>query len=79
MDLVEKLSGFLAEVDGIPFPTYKSEAEYILSNLIVRCKDCAWYDEWDRCVNSHCTKSYYGCRVPKDHFCSYGERKDDVG
>jgi hypothetical protein len=43
---------------------------------VVRCKDCAWYDEWNRCVNSHCTKSYYGCHVKENHFCSYGERKD---
>lgn len=46
---------------------------------VVRYKDCAWYDETYRCVNSHCTKSYYGCRVPADHFCSYGERKDGAG
>jgi hypothetical protein len=43
--------------------------------LVVRCKDCDWYREEDGgiCVNPKCTKSYYGCRVPEQHFCSYGE------
>lgn len=45
---------------------------------VIRCKDCCWYQEdGSICVNSHCTKSYYGCRVRKDHFCSYGERRND--
>lgn len=44
---------------------------------VVRCRECAWYDESGRCTNSHCTKSYYGCRVPKQHYCSYGERRTD--
>lgn len=74
MDLVEKLSGLLADVDGIPFPTYKAEAEYILADLIVRCKECDWYSKTQRCMNPKCGKSYYGCSVPEDHFCSYGER-----
>lgn len=43
---------------------------------VVRCRDCAWYDEEGHCVNSHCTKSYYGCYVNEQHFCSYGERKE---
>lgn len=42
---------------------------------VVRCKDCAWYDEQSCCVNPHCTKSYYGCRMSQDNFCSYGERR----
>ena len=45
---------------------------------VVRCKDCAWYrEDGSICVNSHCSKSYYGCRVRQDHFCSYGERRED--
>lgn len=45
---------------------------------VVRCKDCDWYREDESiCVNPHCTKSYYGCRVPQKHFCSYGERRED--
>ena len=45
---------------------------------VVRCKDCDWYrEDGGICVNSHCTKSYYGCRVRKDHYCSFGERRDD--
>ena len=42
---------------------------------VVRCKDCAWYNELDRCVNPKCVKSYYGAPVPPEHFCSYGERR----
>lgn len=45
---------------------------------VVLCKECAWYREDDRvCTNAKCSKSYYGCRVPERHFCSYGERRDD--
>ena len=44
---------------------------------VVRCKDCAWYSGEERiCTNSHCTKSYYGCRVREEHFCSFGERRE---
>ena len=45
----------------------------------VRCKDCDWYrpHEGSICVNPHCCKSFYGCRVRADHFCSYGERRND--
>ena len=45
---------------------------------LVKCKDCDWYREDSSiCVNPKCTKSWYGCRVPEQHFCSYGERKDN--
>lgn len=45
---------------------------------VVRCVKCAWYREEEHiCVNPRCTKSYYGCRVRQDHFCSYGERRAD--
>lgn len=43
---------------------------------VVRCKDCAWYNEFDRCVNPKCVKSYHGAPVPPEHFCGYGERDD---
>ena len=57
-------------------------ADYLMDNdvvPVVRCKDCDWCrpHEDGICVNPHCTKSYYGCRVRTDHFCSYGERKDN--
>lgn len=43
---------------------------------VVRCKNCDWYrEDGSICVNPHCTKSFYGCRVLEQHFCSYGERK----
>ena len=46
---------------------------------IVRCKDCDWYREHEDsiCVNPKCGKSWYGCPVPPEHFCSYGERRSD--
>ena len=57
-------------------------ADHLIANdvvPVVRCKDCDWYrpHEDGICVNPHCTKSFYGCRVRTDHFCSYGERKDN--
>lgn len=48
------------------------------NQITVRCKDCDWYRQnEDICVNPKCGKSWYGCIVPPDHYCSYGERKDD--
>lgn len=46
---------------------------------VVLCKDCDWYrpHEDSICVNPKCGKSWYGCRVPEQHFCSYGERRTD--
>ncbi len=47
---------------------------------VVRCGKCIWYNEEKFiCTNPHCTKSFYGCRVNENHFCSYGERKNDDG
>ncbi len=45
---------------------------------VVRCKDCYWADDLPVCHNPERTKSWYGCRVPPDHFCSYGKRKDGL-
>lgn len=39
----------------------------------VRCIDCTWYNKHGRCTNPHCGKSWYGCPVPSNHYCSYGE------
>ena len=45
---------------------------------VVRCEKCDWYrEDGSICVNPKCGKSYYGCRVPEQHFCSYGERRSD--
>lgn len=48
-----------------------------LKNEPVRCEDCDWYREHEGniCVNPKCGKSWYGCPVPADHFCSYGEKR----
>ena len=45
---------------------------------LVRCKNCDWYREHEDsiCVNPKCGKSWYGCPVPPEHFCSYGERRE---
>lgn len=42
---------------------------------VVRCKDCSWRDAEGDCLNPKCGKSWYGCHVPDEHYCSYGERK----
>ena len=56
-------------------------ADHLIANdvvPVVRCKACDWYrEDGSICVNPHCGKSFYGCRVRQDHFCSYGERKDN--
>ena len=43
---------------------------------VVRCRDCLFGKGEVICTNPKCTKSYYGCPVPPDHFCSYGERRE---
>ena len=45
---------------------------------LVRCENCDWYrpHEDGICVNPKCGKSWYGCPVPPEHFCSYGERRE---
>ena len=55
---------------------FKSKDDFV---EVVRCKDCDWYREHEGsiCVNPKCGKSWYGCPVPPEHFCSYGERKDN--
>ena len=43
---------------------------------VVRCNDCYYYSENKGiCTNTACVKSFYGCKVNPDDFCSYGERK----
>lgn len=45
---------------------------------VVRCKDCAYYrEETSYCLNPHCSSSFYGHRVKENHYCSYGEKRDD--
>lgn len=45
---------------------------------VVHCKDCHWNDRDGRCVNPKCGKSWYGCPVPDNHFCSYGEPRKEA-
>jgi hypothetical protein len=40
---------------------------------VVRCKDCKYYLRDEMFGGGYCD----GERVKKDHFCSYGERKDN--
>ena len=47
---------------------------------VVRCGDCLYGDKGAPllvCVNPKCTKSWYGCRVLPNHYCSYGERREE--
>lgn len=45
---------------------------------VVRCKDCTYYKSNNGiCSNPLCTTSFFGCPVRKEHYCSYGIRKED--
>ena len=45
---------------------------------VVRCKDCAYYrEETSYCLNPRCSSSFYGHRVKENHYCSYGERREE--
>ena len=48
------------------------EAPTVDAVEVVRCKDCKWYE------NAFCYHHGQKCLgVDRDHFCSYGERKDN--
>lgn len=55
-------------------------ADYLIENgatIPVKCGECDWYrKDGGICVNPKCGKSFYGCRVLEQHFCSYGEPKE---
>ena len=62
------------EDHGIPFGGIAPDVV-----KVVRCKDCKYgekdietTDEWYLCLNHGCDWNY------GNHFCSYGERKDDA-
>lgn len=44
---------------------------------VVRCKVCFFGYRDLVCTNPRCTKSFYGCPVPPEHYCSFGERIPD--
>ena len=63
---------------GKAFEKAVKDAPTVDAVEVVRCKNCDWYrDDGSICVNPKCTKSYYGCRVPKEHYCSFGERREE--
>ena len=47
---------------------------------VVRCKDCEhWWEEIEMCYHPKCCDGRTAVvEAPKDHFCSYGERKDNA-
>ena len=68
-DMVFHLDYILDEITG---------ADEVDAVPVVRCKDCDWYIEHEGgiCLNPKCEKNWYGCHVPPEHFCSYGERRE---
>ena len=53
---------------------FSDDAPTVDAVKVVRCKDCDWHSESDGvCTNPKCGKSWYGCPVPDEHYCSYGE------
>lgn len=76
IELIEQ-AGDMALSKHIPL-TADMIAKHLIRNGVeipVRCKDCYWNDRDGRCMNPKCGKSWYGCPVPDDHYCSYGERR----
>lgn len=73
-----EIEGSDGDVLSVTYALWLQLADMIESGVeVVRCKNCAWYRDEERiCTNSHCTKSYHGCRVREEHYCSYGERKE---
>ena len=49
---------------------------------VVRCKDCMWFDTENELAGvfrkeRHCYCTEVNTYVSENHFCSYGERKDN--
>ena len=49
---------------------------------VVRCKECMWFDPEDELADvfrkeRHCYCTEVNTYVSENHFCSYGERKDN--
>ena len=66
------------EIDGFREALYHIKDATIDAVHVVRCEKCDWYrEDGGICVNPKCGQSWYGCRVPEQHFCSYGERRSD--
>lgn len=76
---IERLEAFRAEVVGLDIDSlvaFIDAAQTIDAVEVVRCNDCDWYrDDGSVCVNPKCGKSWYGCRVPQEHYCSFGNRR----
>lgn len=62
--------------EGIVYVQDIDEAPTVDADEVVRCRDCNWGDKDGCCMNPKCGKSWYGCPVPDEHFCSYGERRE---
>ena len=46
--------------------------------ILVRCKDCKFWNEWDMCPNrGDCSHNTYYADHNANWFCADGERKDD--
>lgn len=79
---IERYSAYYAnvvEAEQNGFLEYLKARPTVDAVPVVRCKDCAWrYDDSD-CLNPKCGKSWYGCPVTDEHYCSYGERRADNG
>lgn len=45
-------------------------------NELVVCRDCKWFREKTEFLDRHCT--LVGNCVDEDHFCSYGERWEEL-
>ena len=77
--LTEEFHGMLSDESLKIYQVIKlvDEIPTVQAAEVVPCKECFWGrgDNNLICTNPHCTKSYYGCPVPPDHYCSYGERE----
>lgn len=78
-DLIDRTKEFCSE-NEVEWTTNKvlawiDHAPTVDAIIPVRCKDCTWRDVEDDCLNPKCGKSWYGCPVPDEHYCSYGERR----
>lgn len=78
LDKIKPIEFPSTEMDGLDVVRYLETLPTVDAVEVVRCEDCK-YRTYDGYHKHHYCSNTRGCRyvILPDHFCSYGERKND--
>ena len=65
----------IIEVDG-SVPNVATVCDVV---EVVRCEKCEYGETYDNGISYVCKKDAWATATYRDHFCSYGKRKDGAG